>query len=62
MHPYNLLEQSLTIAKRHCDLFEADARTSHSLGDHDIRVAFDNIIVGSFMAMLATRRTLAVQS
>lgn len=41
--PYSLLDQRPTIANRHGQLYEADARSYRDLAEHDVRVSLANI-------------------
>ncbi|CAN6282009.1 unnamed protein product [Urochloa humidicola] len=58
--PFSLLDQRPSIANRHGQLYEADARSYRDLADHDIRVSLANISAGSMSAPFYNSRSIKV--
>ncbi|RCV41579.1 hypothetical protein SETIT_9G148000v2 [Setaria italica] len=56
--PYSLLDQRPTIANRHGQLYQADARSYRDLAEHDVRVSFVNISAGSMSAPFYDSRSI----
>ncbi|CAL4918247.1 unnamed protein product [Urochloa decumbens] len=58
--PFSLLDQRPSIANRHGQLYEADARSYRDLAEHDIRVSLANISAGSMSAPYYNSRSIKV--
>ncbi|KAG2536223.1 hypothetical protein PVAP13_9NG175000 [Panicum virgatum] len=57
--PYSLLDQRPSIANRHGQLYEADARSFRDLAEHDVRVSLANIS-GSMSAPFYNSRSIKI--
>ncbi|HAS6609461.1 TPA: hypothetical protein I7261_25165, partial [Vibrio parahaemolyticus] len=58
--PYSLLDQRPSIANRHGQLYEADARSFRDLAEHDVRVSLVNISAGSMSAPFYNSRSIKI--
>ncbi|KAL6637175.1 hypothetical protein ACP70R_024747 [Stipagrostis hirtigluma subsp. patula] len=58
--PHHLLDQRPSVANRHGQLYEADARSFRDLADHDVRVSLVNITAGSMTAPFYNTRSIKI--
>ncbi|GJN23815.1 hypothetical protein PR202_gb11499 [Eleusine coracana subsp. coracana] len=58
--PINILDQRPSVANRHGQLYEADARSFRDLAEHDVRVSLVNITAGSMSAPFYNTRSIKI--